>query len=297
MPTAVIPDTITEYFLEAAERGVMHAAEHVAGRAKTLAPVRKLFASEKRGRGVHTVQTLVPGKWSTTGQLETVNIKEAISGGSRWKNRIGQEAYLDIGRTGKIGDQRIRGRVNSYAPVVMSPAGLIGGVDLRRWQTGSGGLAIDRINKPGGGSFKLADLLTSHGRYEVATGRAVHKGLIGGRLRDSIKTEGPRRSGMQVSGFVSASASDPGSSHNYARDQEFGTRRSVKHPFLRPALRESGDFLRRSVVSEIKSGRMPKASSNTVRPVVLELKIDTRSIDQSVKQFGRMLGSIGTRLG
>jgi hypothetical protein len=292
---AIDESTLTQYFLEAAERGVMNAATHVEKRAKTLAPVRKIFASEKRGRGTHAVQLAVPAKFSTSGQPEVVNIREATGGKSRWKNRTGQMVDEIPGTSvARIGQQKIRGRVNSYAPVISTPKGFIGGVALRAWNSDTHTLDITHIRHPSGGSFKLADALTVRGRYEVASGRGAHMGSIGGRLHDSITTEGPRRNGMQVSAFVSASAHDPGRSHNYARDQEFGSRHNVKHPFLRPALRESTDFLRASVVREIRSGRLPKRSDDSnVRPVVLDVQIDISSIADAASELDDLFASMG----
>lgn len=296
MPRVAIDESLlTQYFLEAAERGASRAAEHVAKRAKTLAPVRKIFASEKRGRGTTSVPVAVPAKFSTSGQPEVVNIKQATGGKSRWKNRTGQVVdQIDGTSVAKIGHKKIRGRVNSYAPVISTPKGFIGGVTLRAWNSDAKQLEISKIRHPGGGSFNLSSALTTRGRYEVASGRGAHMGNIGGRLHDSITAEPPVRNGMQVSVFVSASAHDPDSSHNYARDQEFGSRHNVKHPFLRPALRESSDFLRASVAREIKSGQLPKRSdSSNVQPVVLDVQIDVSSVADAVSDLNDLIASVG----
>jgi hypothetical protein len=299
---------ITQFFLEASERGILRTAEHVQKRAQTLVPVRKIFESEKRGRGT-TIETMtIPGKQTRSGQPETVGVRAAIGGGSPWKFRTGRAVgnpYADLSsrtlgqgllneNVSPVTKSRIRGRVNSFSPVIQSPAGMIGGSNLRAWSNVGGGSLYAGTIRTRGVAFKLSDLLTTRGRYEVKKARAISHGHVGGRLHDSIHVEGPQRNGMQVYAFVSASASDPGSDHNYARDQEFGSRHNVKHPFLRPALRESNRLLRSNVMAEIRTGKKPKSSSQgSVTPVALSVRIDLSGLVDAIKETESLIGRIG----
>lgn len=74
--------------------------------------------------------------------------------------------------------------------------------------------------------------LDRHGRYELKSGRAIHKGELGGRLRDEIQpTEAEIEGHHIVARVVSPTP--------YAKYQEFGTRHNPAHPYLRPALHDS----------------------------------------------------------
>jgi hypothetical protein len=188
----------------------------------------------------------------------------------------------------KVGGGTVYGRANSYAPVIKSPTGYIGGEELRHWG-GPGVLQIEKIRGAGGKSFKLSDLISARGRYEMQSERALTKTTsktgesqitIGGRLRESIKIEGPFVSGGETYGFVSASAHDPGSSHNYARDQEFGSRHNRASPFLRPGLRESKarvlDLDRGAIARAFHQGARPSSSGNAKSPIVVEVQVTLR---------------------
>lgn len=74
--------------------------------------------------------------------------------------------------------------------------------------------------------------LSSRGRWELASGRAFHKGFLGGRLRDEIAADPVQVDGERIT--VDVVSPTP-----YAKYQEFGTRHNPAHPYLRPALHES----------------------------------------------------------
>jgi len=318
--------TITQFFMEAAERGTMRAASHVVSRAQSLAPVRKIFrAGRGKAGGAQKFRrgTMVSGPFSmmsggTFGLLthstapmampKTLGIKDVVSGG-------GRGSRPEPGHGSPAPNPKVRGSAHGYSPVLKTRIGAIGGGEWAKGQTtnlrfwgGDNVMALGLIRSPAGGHVALASMLTSRGRFEAfgkvgkdgtraGRGRAVHTSasgeqMIGGRLHDSIHAEGPFRNGMQVSGFVSASAHDPGSSHNYARDQEFGTRKHKKHPFLRPALRESAAFFRASVKLEIENRSMTKPTSSNdrdIHPVMLEVRIDTSSIESAVDKLHNTL--------
>lgn len=203
----------------------------------------------------------------------------------------------------KIGGS-IRGRVNSYSPVVQSPIGYIGGPELRHWSRnaeGGGVLALRVIRKPEGGSFNLSELLSGRGRYEVQTGRAVTTNesgqqIVGGRLRQGILIESAIVDGDTIYGYVTASAADPGRKHNYARDQEFGSRHSRPQPFLRPALRKQRENILNIERGAFKRGfegakRSRSASSTAGRPVRIVARISTVNWDRAATLDG-FLGPI-----
>jgi len=136
-----------------------------------------------------------------------------------------------------------RGRPNSLRPVIrVEGLGRVTGNFRELSEPGQ--LAIGMIHARVNGRTARGDLssaLTARGRYEVKTGRALNdEGEIGGKLRDSIHSEGPFVTRGEVYGFVSAAAFND-SGFNYAYAQEIGTGHNRPQPFLRPALRELKD--------------------------------------------------------
>jgi HK97 gp10 family phage protein len=308
----------------AAHDGVASGLKVIQQRAQELAPVRKIF---KAGRGKSKKVSLASpsdalggpremsaGILNHAGYMETggwpvhygrqvipdlEHSDRAYLSQSRQANFVATKVYRGGSAAGietghqkmvtqreKIGGS-IRGKVNSYAPVIQSPSGRIGGAELRHWSgaAGSGVLELKTINDPVAGPFDLANLLSARGRYEVRTGRGVTeneegKKMVGGALRKSITVEGPIVNGDSVYGYVSAKVTDPGRTppHNYARDQEFGSRHNKPQAFLRPALRESKAQiinLERGVFAKaFKGGARPKHTSDSaVKPIRLRAKV------------------------
>jgi hypothetical protein len=204
------------------------------------------------------------------------------------------------GLKGKVGGS-ITGRTNSYAPVIKTKAGRVGGEQLRHW-AGHEVLSISTI-KIGKKTVLLADQLNARGRYEVKTGRAVTIGphgeaVVGGTLREGITIEGPYYTGDSVFGFVSALAIDPAKTkrknpqHNYAADQEFGSRHNAPHPFLRPAFWESLDQIKsgqRAAISKAFRGAKRHTSERNDKAIVLVLDITMTGWPQFVRQWRRNL--------
>ena len=311
---------------QAGHQGVKMSLDIVSDRAKELAPVRDIF---RHGRGrskkssVHTMKASDLGGSPNTmsGQqvgtshlpshtgrqvIQGINPDRAFIGGPRAIVRKGSSDNPLTGKpvstVEKLGGT-IRGRVNSYGAVVKTPGGYIGGEELRYWG-GPGVLEIKQIRGPKG-SFKLEDLLSSRGRWELKSERAVvtttgkHGTVqtVGGRLREGIKVEGPFENGDEVYGFVSASASDPGSTHNYAKDQEFGSRHNRPHSFLRPALRQS-----HKQIIDLKSGALKRAISGgtrpapgagqATRPIVIKTKVSITGFTEAVEQVHSLVSSL-----
>ena len=90
--------------------------------------------------------------------------------------------------------------------------------------------------------------LTRQGAYEVRSGRANFGSgkdvTVGGRLRGEIFT----RPAKMVGEKAEASVISP---TPYAKYQEFGTRHNRAHPFLRPALEESREDIRKAVAKSV----------------------------------------------
>lgn len=233
-------DGITDGAFDAVEKS-LHA---IAERAKGKAPVRNIFAdatSKKR--------TLPSYERVSAPRMLNVSKGPAYQRASRIGTQIEQVAPTGTRRGGSKGSYettggRVVGRVNSFAPVVMSPAGRIAGQSLREISA-RGVLKVQSIGHAGG-KFSAFDLLSTRGRYELSKGRAEHKNkmtgetTIGGKLRDSIEPEGPYSAGTEIYGYVKAAAFNE-SGFNYAYAQEVGTGHNRPQPYLRPALRELHD--------------------------------------------------------
>ena len=90
----------------------------------------------------------------------------------------------------------------------------------------------------------MKTMLTRRGASEVRTKRAVFATFqhlnVGGRLRGEIHATAPTLAGSRAEAWVISPT-------RYAKYQEFGTRHNAAHPFLRPAAAES----RAEVVSRI----------------------------------------------
>lgn len=106
-----------------------------------------------------------------------------------------------------------------------------------------------------GGGFepgeKLSPLLTSRGRSEVRSGRAIHRTdsgrvQIGGALKASIQSEGAVQTAEGVTARVVAGI-------RYAKFVELPTIRTAAQPFLRPALHNARARLVEEVAREVRS--------------------------------------------
>jgi len=103
-------------------------------------------------------------------------------------------------------------------------------------------------------SKSLNPLLTSRGRSEVRSGRAIHKEAlagggsrvqIGGALKASIESEGAVQTGQGSEVRVTAGI-------GYAKFVEFPTTRTHAQPFLLPALHGNRQRLVKTMAAEVK---------------------------------------------
>lgn len=90
--------------------------------------------------------------------------------------------------------------------------------------------------------------LDSRGRNELRTGRALFQGNLGGRLRGSIKVQGPHLIGSVIKARVVSPVS-------YSQYQEFGTRHNRATPYMRPAIAKMQTTYRRDMVKALNSIR------------------------------------------
>jgi HK97 gp10 family phage protein len=106
-----------------------------------------------------------------------------------------------------------------------------------------------------------ADLLSRRGRYEAKSGRAIHKGELGGRLRDEIEAIRASLDGRMIRSRVISPTP-------YSKFVEFGTRHNAAHPYLRPAGHESVSETKTDVAVSVVQAARAAASGRTERVVV-----------------------------
>lgn len=129
---------------------------------------------------------------------------------------------------------------------------------LRRLGIERGGVFRPRVDAVRSGtgytSPSLNPLLTARGRYEVRSGRAIHKEVlasgavrvqVGGRLKASIESEGVVSTGQGATVKVTAGV-------RYAKFVEFPTTHNAAQPFLLPALHDNRTRLRQVMAREVR---------------------------------------------
>lgn len=270
-----------------AVNGLERAAQFTLGRAKYHAPVRAIFNRTRRGRPApkgrnvpgwetkgwryirtqqqydrvmasrepRTGMTLggVPGAARYSGEqaggymvhkTRTQKMKDA-AGNTVWVDSEHRKLRAGIGGMGT----RFSGHSNTLFPVFKTAKGERITGDFR---------SVKPINevisqKRGKGRANLVTgkqvatyqktinaMLSSAGKAEIRSRRAMYDDKIGGRLRGEIRVVGPEIERNTVWFYVESPT-------YYAVHQEFGTKRSRAHPYLRPALYESRNVLRQQV--------------------------------------------------
>ena len=106
--------------------------------------------------------------------------------------------------------------------------------------------------------------LSRQGRYELRSGRGVHNGQLGGRLRDEITFEAARISGRSVIARVVSPTP-------YAKFVEFGTRYMAARPYMRPAVYENTGTIKSGIARSV-AGAARAAFHGTSKPVRITLK-------------------------
>ena len=218
-------------------------AASVVGEARRRAPVRKVFKEAKgfrrKFRQLTSSEKLLAikranafyGSDSFAGRRATAHIRNYARAEVP---RRGSRNALSASRTLRVlGTQRGR----QFTPRV----------DARR--------VVSRISGTSGfDSPSLSPLLTSRGRYEVRSGRAIHLAKsasgtttvhVGGALKASIESEGAIQTGSGQQVRVTAGI-------RYAKFVEFPTIRTAAQPFLLPALHGNRQKLVKTMAAEVR---------------------------------------------
>lgn len=228
---------IVELVTQAEEDAVDEVADYVARDAKARAPVRKVFREAK-------------GFQRKFRSLTTPERNLAI------KRAMAYQGYTDFERRRSVAHLRYYARAELRRPG--SANSLSRSRKLRMLGVEKGGRftpATDarRVGR-GFSSATLHPLLTARGRYEVRSGRAIHREVgasgtkvqVGGRLKASIGNEGVVEQGNGVQARVSARVP-------YAKYVEFPTTHNASQPFLLPALHGARGRLRSTLARELRS--------------------------------------------
>jgi HK97 gp10 family phage protein len=212
--TAAILAAVRRAELEALEE----AGAFVAANAKQRAPVRKVY---KERKGFRRAFRPLTGEERT----QVIARQQAFYG-----HTVPTRMEAEIRRPG-------------------SANALVRSRSIRRLGTLQGGkfspLQAVTASRTRGGGFRIGlspqygGMLTSRGRYEVSSGRAINEVAtatgsrleVGGKLKASIESEGAITQGHGVTVKVSARI-------RYAKYVEFPTRHNAAQPFLLPALKD-----------------------------------------------------------
>lgn len=216
--------------------------------ARSRAPVRKVFKEPKGFR-----RKFRP----LTGAEKSLAIKRA-------------NAYY-LGRGDEFGRRRAVGHIRNYARAVSPRQGsnnalsrsrklrVLGTMRGRQFIPRTDASRVVSRSRSGGTqvgyeSKSLNPLLTSRGRYEIRSGRAIHKEALagggtrihaGGKLKASIESEGAIQTAQGSEERVTAGIS-------YAKYVEFPTIRTAAQPFLLPALHDHRQKLVKAMADEVK---------------------------------------------
>ena len=221
----------------AEEEALAEVAEYIARDAKARAPIRKVFKERKGFRRKFRPLTAIERSLA-------IRRAQAYTGYTDYQARR-SVAYL---RNYARAEVPRRGSLNALAS--SRTLRILG---IERQGTFTPRLDATRTRR-GFQSNALSPLLTSRGRYEVRSGRAIHREVlasgavrvqIGGRLKASIGAEDviPNQSGATVK--VSARV-------RYAKFVEFPTTHNAAQPFLLPALHDNRTRLKETLRREVR---------------------------------------------
>lgn len=222
----------------AEETALEEVAARVVADARARAPVRKVFREKSGYRRKFR---------SLTNTERNLAIRRATA----------YSGYNDFQRRRSVA--YLRSYARAEVPRRGSANSLSRSRTLRNLGTERGGAFTARTDarRTGRGftSPSLNPLLTSRGRYEVRSGRAIHREVlasgnvrvqIGGRLKASIESEGVISTGQGSTVKVTAAAP-------YAKFVEFPTTHNAAQPFLLPALHDNRTRLRQALARELRN--------------------------------------------
>lgn len=224
--------------VEAAERAALEeVAGYIVADARARAPVRKVFKEAKGHR--RRFRPLTP--------LErNLAIRRALA----------YQGYSDFARRRSVAYLQNYARAELRRPG--SANNLARSRTLRVLGIERGGRFRARADarrvRGGFVSESLNPLLTARGRYEVRSGRAIHREVlasgnvrvqIGGRLKASIGAEDVISDGQGSTVRVTAGV-------RYAKFVEFPTTHNAAQPFLLPALHDNRTRLKSTLQREVR---------------------------------------------
>jgi HK97 gp10 family phage protein len=242
MPAFDIPGIMARVRL-AEEAALEIVAARVTAEARRRAPIRKVFKEPKGFR--RKFRDLTQGE-----KLLAVKRANAFYGEGSFNAR---RASAHIRNYAKVQLPRRGSNNNLSASRTNRTLGVLRGRqftprdDARR-------IVSRRTGASGFDSPNLNPKLTSRGRYEVRSGRAIHLAptagggksvQIGGALKASIESEGAIQTGQGATITVTAGI-------GYAKFVEFPTIRTHAQPFLLPALHDNRQRLVKTMAAEVK---------------------------------------------
>ncbi len=242
MPAFNIP-AIMERVRLAEAAALESVAARVTAEARRRAPIRKVFKEPKGFR--RKFRELTPSE-----KLLAIKRANAYYGQSSFS---GRRATAHIRNYAKVQLPR-RGSNNSLSS--SRTARVLGTLQGRKFtpRVDATRVVSRRTGASGYESKALNPKLTSRGRYEVRSGRAIHLAptaeggksvQIGGALKASIESEGVIQTGQGTEVRVTAGI-------RYAKFVEFPTIRTAAQPFLLPALHDNRQRLVTTMAAEVK---------------------------------------------
>lgn len=204
---------------------VEEVADFVAADAKGRAPIRKVFKEAKGFRRKFR---------ALTGAERNLAVKRAMA----------YQGYTDFERRRSVSYLR------NYARAEIRRPGSANSLARSRKLRNLGPVFGHQAR-----AAALRPLLTSRGKYEVSSGRALHQVVskggnvsvqVGGRLKASIGNEGA----VQVDNGVVAKVA---ARVRYAKFVEFPTTHNASQPFLLPALQDARGRFRQTLARELRS--------------------------------------------
>jgi len=225
------------------ESGLDEIAERVASEARRRAPIRKVFKERKGFR--RKFRTLTPAE-------KNLAIKRA-------------QHYYTAVKPNEFKMRRAVAHVRYYAKVQLPRRGSANSLAASRSQRVLGYERGGRFTSTSGatrnrsGGYEpgetLGKALTSRGKYEVRSGRAIHMAAsatgaqtrvqVGGALKASIGNEGVTETPDGMKATIAAAI-------RYAKFVEFPTIHNAAQPFLLPALHGERERLPRTLAAHIK---------------------------------------------
>lgn len=236
---AAIKDAITRGAHEALDE----IGDEIAVDARRRAPIRKVF-KEKQG---HRRKFRAPSEGERS---------QAIARAGRYYSTIQPDEFKR---------RRAVAHLQHYAKVQLPRKGSANSVSrssalrhLGHEEAGTFTSSSGASQRRGGGyepGPKLNPLLTTRGRYEVRTGRAIHLAPTGQGSRQNVQVGGALKASIGSEGVIQTSTGQSvtvSAAIGYAKYVEFPTVRTAAQPFLLPALHAKRGDLAHRVAVKIK---------------------------------------------